>query len=144
MNTTQKAFETVKRRAESLRNDEHRQVGTMSPGDAVAQGDVAVVFCGKKRPPNMQQVKRLTPPGPAFQVAEGNSPGSRHCVDITPDVKLFSSHESGNPLIGPTLHATAPWCLRHPDHGDRTFTEPGWYYFRYQRAAAEELRRIQD
>ena len=49
-----------------------------------------------------------------------------------------------NELRGPLLQCPQGICVTHPEHGDITINEPGWYAVTYQRAFAEELRRQAD
>jgi len=130
------AFNEVLRQAESIRNDDHHTVKTMSPGDAWAQGDLGLVAL-ESLPANCKR-----DPNPSAQLAPGDTQGSRHCVD---DLSTVTLYRLGNPtpLDGPIIDAPAGVRVNHPEHGDVTLP-PGVYAVVYQRAFADELRAVQD
>lgn len=75
------------------------------------------------------------------QLAPGSTQGSRHCVDPTA-VALFVQRNA-SALEGPILQATNTFTITHPEHG-HIILPPGIYHVVYQRAFADELRRIAD
>ena len=78
---------------------------------------------------------------PHGQLAPGSSQGSRHCVDLT-TVRLWLLPQP-TALDGPVIEAPAGVRITHPEHGHHQFP-PGVYQVTFQRAYAEELRRVID
>lgn len=132
---TSKAFRDLSKHAEAIKNDEHQVAGSMSPGDAWAQGDILIVALDKV--PNKSALVKQ----PVSQLAPGNTQGSRHCLDSLEGVQVWEQKET--PLDGPVIVSDREFTVTHPEHGDVTF-QPGIYAVVYQRAFAEELRRVQD
>ena len=75
------------------------------------------------------------------QLAPGTTQGSRHCVD--PDAVCVIQADTTSPLQGPTLYAKEAFTITHPEHGHITLP-PGYYQITYQRAYADEIRRVMD
>lgn len=132
---TGKAFRNLSRHAEAIKNDEHQAAGSMSPGDAWAQGDILIVALDKV-PENAVAMKQV-----ATQLAPGSTQGSRHCLDSLNGLQVLE--QKATPLDGPVIVSNREFTVTHPEHGDVTF-QPGIYAVVYQRAFAEELRRVQD
>ena len=78
---------------------------------------------------------------PHGQLAPGTSQGSRHCVDLT-RVRLWVLARP-TALDGPIIEAPEGVEIQHPEHGHHIYP-PGIYQVTYQRAYANELRRVQD
>ena len=76
------------------------------------------------------------------QLAPGTSKGSRHIL-TTKGVKAFKLPNE-SPLEGPVLCCPEGLTVEHPEHGDITMKEAGWYAVTYQRAFAEEIKRQAD
>lgn len=130
-----KAVEQVSRQAETIRSDEEQVISVMTPGDEVRQGDIYVTMLrsmpkGAKRLP-MQA-----------QLAPGNTQGSRHCLRSADGIALYAAPEAG-PLDGPIIEAPNGCAIDHPEHGNIVLPE-GVYAVTFQRAFAEELRRVAD
>lgn len=134
--TAEKSYRSVRQRAEEIRNDADHVVETMSPGDAWAQGDIAIV-CLEALPDDLEKIEN-----PSAQLAPGTTQGSRHCVDDISRVTIFR-RKNADVLTGPIIDAPEGIRVTHPEHGDVSLP-PGIYGIRYQRAYAEELRRVQD
>lgn len=132
---TSKAFRNLSKHAEAIKNDEHQVAGSMSPGDAWAQGDILIVALGEV------PVGSVLAKNPSAQLAPGNTQGSRHCLDSLEGIQILE--QRGNPLDGPIIVSDREFAVTHPEHGDVTF-QAGVYAVVYQRAFAEELRRVQD
>jgi hypothetical protein len=79
---------------------------------------------------------------PSLQLAPGTSQGSRHCLESLEGITVFRLADQ-TPLDGPILEAPSGLRVNHPEHGDVTL-RPGVYAVVYQRAFAEELRRVED
>ena len=80
-------------------------------------------------------------PFPHGQLAPGNTQGSRHCVDIT-HVHLWLLPDP-TALDGPIIDAPNGVEITHPEHGNHVYP-PGIYQVTFQRAYADELRRVID
>ena len=76
------------------------------------------------------------------QLAPGTTQGSRHCVDPA-KVRISTPDALASPLQGPTLYAKESFTITHPEHGHITLP-PGCYRVTYQRAYADEMRRVMD
>ncbi len=126
MSVVAKTFRAIKDTAEKIRNDEHQIVGTMSVGDAWAQGDILIV--------SLEHLPEHVIPiaNPNVQLAPGNSQGSRHCLSSLDGVTMYRI-ASPNPLDGPILQSDHPIRVNHPEHGDVT-VPAGTYAIIYQRA----------
>lgn len=135
--SAKRAFGELAKHAESMKNDEPQTAGAMSPGDAVAQGDLLIVA--------LESVPRgaVATKAPAVQLAPGTTQGSRHCLESLADVTLYTVPDA-NVLDGPIIDARKSGCrINHPEHGD-WILPAGVYAIVYQRAFADELRRVQD
>lgn len=81
---------------------------------------------------------------PDRQLVPGTSQGSRHCItaETFANVKLLRLKQP-TALQGPVIKAEKTFEVEHPEHG-HFILPPGIYQAVYQRAYAEELRRVQD
>ena len=136
MQTAEKEIAAIQSHAEEIRNDGAHTIATASPGDTWAQGDVGIV-CLAKLPDGCRR-----DPRPNAQLAPGQTQGSRHCLADLSSVDLYRLQDR-TPLDGPIIEAPKGCTITHPEHGDVTFP-PGVYGVIYQRAYADELRRVQD
>lgn len=134
--TAERALKQIGAHAEKIKNDEHQQVGEMSPGDTWAQGDVGIVRL-EKIPDGCKPMEN-----PSSQLSPGTTQGSRHCLESLEGLRLFVLADP-TPLDGPVIDAPQGMRVNHPEHGDVSFG-PGVYGVIYQRQYAEELRRVQD
>jgi len=80
-------------------------------------------------------------PYPHGQLAPGATQGSRHCVDLSTVRLWLLPHPTA--LDGPVIEAPHGVVITHPEHGDHIYP-PGVYQVTFQRAYADELRRVQD
>ena len=127
-----------RKRIEDTRDTTAKTVATCSPGDCWDQGDLRIMFVGTQKPEVCgEQILPLP-----RQLAPGNTKGSRHGL-LGKDIRAYKRTDSDS-LKGPLLRCPAGLTVPHPEHGDVTFCESGWYAVTYQRAYAEELRRQQD
>lgn len=134
--TAGQALQQIRERVEEIKNDrEQRFPEAASDGDYFRQGDLYITKIAK---PAGTELKVLP-----FdrQLAPGNTKGSRHCLSHQ-DVRLYTRSGS-DALTGPVLHVLREVTVEHPEHGNVVLPE-GWYGVTYQRAYAEELRRVQD
>lgn len=130
--TAERALRDVQRGAEKIKNDElQRFPEAASPGDSVRQGDVYVTL--------LDRVPAGATPIPfRAQLADGNTQGSRHCLDSSQGVQLYRLPEPGM-LDGPVVELAEPRTLEHPEHGD-WLLGPGVYQISYQRSLDAEDR----
>jgi hypothetical protein len=122
--------------ADMVKSDKAHVIPFMDVGDELRQGDIYVTRI--ESVPELA-VKVETPSG---QLAPGTNQGSRHCLRSLSGVKLYTLAEP-RPLDGPIIEARKPFWVDHPEHGNRRLPA-GVYAVTYQRAFAEELRRVQD
>ena len=134
--TTETVFNEVQSKAESIACDKERAIEVMDIGDEVRQGDIYITMIDGK-PAGAKQIKDAI-----LQLAPGNTQGSRHCLRSFEGVKLFALDNPG-PLDGPIIVADQPFTIDHPEHGNRTFPA-GTFAITFQRAFADDLRRVQD
>ena len=173
-------YASIRASVESIKNDDHATIETMSPGDVVRQGDIYIVNVG-------DHVTSTRAPYPGYQLADGETQGSRHVVTSLVEIsevkmaadsslkpklvrcnietrswvalptllvtdtiraayvlaKLIPAAAKHEQFFGPTIHATHPFTVTHPEHGDRTLPA-GNYLVTYQRTWANQIRRTQD
>lgn len=133
MTTAQMALKSIKERVEQIKNNaEQRFPEAASIGDYFRQGDLYITKI--ETCDGLSQV----PVNP--QLAPGTSRGSRHILSHT-SVRMFKRGDS--PLDGPAFKCKSDVAVTHPEHG-HVVLPPGCYHVTYQRAYAEELRRVQD
>lgn len=130
--TAERALRDVQRGAEKIKNDElQRFPEAASPGDSVRQGDVYVTL--------LDRVPAGATPIPfRAQLADGNTQGSRHCLDSSQGVQLYRLPEPGM-LDGPVVELAESRTLTHPEHGD-WLLPVGTYQISYQRNLDSEER----
>lgn len=135
--TVSKVIQEVQSTGEAIKNDEPQIFpAAANVGDNVRQGDIYIVKLEDDF--NVSDLKRTE----VKQLAEGVSKGSRHIA--TGDVEIFE-RKGGNYTVldGPVLKVNSKATVEHPEHGDWKL-EKGFYGVNFQRAYAEELRRIKD
>lgn len=138
MTTATETMATIRDHGKKVADASLKVVGSLAPGDFVAQGDV-MLWRLKKLPVGCLPVDR-----PETQLAPGTTKGSRHCVRQTDmsHCKFYRLKDS-NALQGPIIKADKPFLVEHPEHGDQQLPEGIWAVT-YQRAHADELRRVAD
>ncbi len=134
--TAEKEFTRISRHAGRIANDGEHAIKTMSAGDFWAQGDIGLV-CLPGLPDGCNPDTK-----PSAQLAPGTTQGSRHCVSDMERVRLHRLADP-SPLDGPIIEAPQGCTIEHPEHGNVTLP-PGIYGVIYQRAFADDLRRVQD
>lgn len=136
MQTAVQALKQVKSRAEEICNSQQQRFpDAASVGDFWRQGDVYVTKLEK-----CSSSRKMD--GVVLQVAPGNTKGSRHVLDSAEGVEMFQPYDS-SVLTGPQIRLTEERILTHPEHGDLVLP-PGCYQITYQRAFADELKRVRD
>lgn len=105
-------------------------------GQKFRQGDIYITKLSSV-PGNAKAMKQ-----PESQLAPGATKGSRHCLESLAGVTMYKI-ENANELQGPILVLEKTTRVGHPEHGPVDL-EAGTYSVTYQRAFAEELRRVRD
>lgn len=112
-----------------------------SPGDVFRQGDLYIRKLAKV--PSRAVKAPVAAPSEPLQLAPGTTQGSRHIVDSREGVTVYNLEEP-TALDGPILSLTKDRVVTHPEHGHVRLNAGDIYAITYQRAFAEELRRVQD
>lgn len=110
---------------------------TLDVGQFIPQGDVALEKLAKV-PGDARRVAN-----PDAQIAEGNTKGARHIWDSMDGIKVYQE-SNADPLVGCIYSLTKEQTLTHPEHGDHVYHAGFIGRARFQRAFADELRRIAD
>jgi len=132
-------IETIKKSAESseMFGGKVERIGSPSIGDVVRQGDLYLVCIERLLGTETKQ----------RQLAPGTTQGSRHV--ITGDCKIVEKYGKGianvpKELIGPAFTCTSECTIEHPEHGHKILPADTAWAVVYQRAYADEIRRVQD
>jgi hypothetical protein len=143
-----KQIAAVAKSAEKMHAAEPAKVGTASVGDVVRQGDLYLV-CLESLPAGTKTRRQLAP---------GDTQGSRHiaegeCAVYQPKepaavAQLIATVCRGanvpQELVGPLVECHGDTTIAHPEHGHRILPAGSVWAVVYQRAFAEEVRRVQD
>lgn len=133
--TATQVMEQIKAQAESIRTDKPQRFSeAASVGDFVRQGDLYITRI-EAIPSDAVEVKVES------QLASGSTRGSRHILSHD-DVKMYRIQDD-NELTGPLIRVDTEVTVTHPEHGDWVLPV-GCYSITYQRAFADELRRVRD
>lgn len=129
----------IQKQAEATKNAMPIVVEAIKVGEMVRQGDIYI-----KRLAKAPTGCTLDTKNAEGKLAEGETQGSRHYIaaEDRASVKLFTL-DNANALDGPILEAEKAFRVTHPEHGDVT-VPAGTYAITYQRAYADELRRVMD
>jgi len=135
MLSTEKLLKTIQ--SESVISDAEQvfPIAATPDCDYVRQGDV-YVWLVSKLPKNCEPAKAIE------QLAPGTTKGARHCLDSLDGVTMFVRSDA-NELQGPFIRLECERVITHPEHGDWRLPA-GLYEITYQRAFADELRRVRD
>lgn len=115
----------------------HIEETHLDVGQFVAQGDVALVKLDKI-PEGATRIEH-----PSAQIAPGTTQGSRHIWDSMDGVEVYEL-KGQDALHGNVYVLRKERTLTHPEHGEHTYHAGFIGQCIYQRAAKEELSRIQD
>lgn len=146
--SVEKQIAAIHKSAEKMEAAAPAKIGTASVGDVVRQGDLYLV-CLESLPEGTKTARQLAP---------GNTQGSRHiaegkcCVYLPKSpaavARIISTvcrgSEVPEQLIGPLVECVGETTITHPEHGHRTLPAGTTWATVYQRAFAEEVRRVQD
>lgn len=139
----------IRRSAESMHAAATETIAAASAGDTVRQGDIYLV-CIESLPDGK--------PAKTRQLAPGTTQGSRHvaagkCEVFEPNDRaavadivnlLVRGANVPAELIGPLVRCEGPTTIEHPEHGWKVLPAESVWATVYQRAYAEEIRRVQD
>ena len=120
---------------ECINSSEPYQVpSSIAPGDMIPQGDIGLLVL--KEPCVGDLVEWA---GGDFQLAEGNTKGSRHTIParFSDVVSVFRINDGDN-LSDLSIVATEQFDLVHPEHADHIGYPPGCYRVRHQQNAQRE------
>jgi hypothetical protein len=134
--TIENVMDQIGEAAEKIKSDGERVIEVMDVGDEVRQGDLYITMIAGL-PKGATPVKR-----PQSQLAPGTTQGSRHTLRSLDGVTIHELKNAG-PLDGPILVCENGCAIDHPEHGNRVFPA-GVYAITYQRAYADEIRRVED
>ena len=137
MLTATEEFARIRDDAEKIKsNKTQRFPEAANDGDYWRQGDVYITYRDKLPPLAKADAK------PNAQLAPGSTQGSRHILDSLDGVTMYQIDDA-SALQGPVLKVDTERTVTHPEHGN-VVLPPGCYEITYQRAYAEELRRVLD
>lgn len=123
--------------AESIDNSQPVTVPeAMSVGDMLPQGDIGLHMIAELP----SAASRIGEPWKGdFQLAPGNSKGSRHMIPQRFEgvVKIYRVSD-GDPLSDLAIEADGKFDLTHPEHADHIGYPPGVYRVRHQQNAQRE------
>lgn len=135
-------FEEVLAHAERIKNDNPHDLSNMEVNDEWRQGDLRIRRLPDDYVEKNAKVLQLVE-NPDTQLAPGTTRGSRHCIRTLDNVKVYRRKDA-TALDGPILLLGKPNDIVHPEHGDCENIPAGVIGIAYQRAYADELRRVQD
>lgn len=120
-------------------DDNAKRPVLVANGAPSAQGDINIWKID-----SLDDLPKLKETKPFYQLAPGETRGSRHCLDED-SVKNATFYLLENPtaLQGGVWTNEEETLVTHPEHGNQLL-DPGTYFVTYQRQYAEELRRIAD
>jgi hypothetical protein len=132
-------IEKIKKSAESseMFGGKVERIGSPSIGDVVRQGDLYLVCI--ERVVGVKTERR--------QLAPGTTQGSRHVISGDCNIVAKYGKEIANvpeELIGPAFTCVGECTVEHPEHGHKILPSATSWAVVYQRAYADEVRRVQD
>lgn len=135
--TATETLQQIQTQVEEIKSDEtQRFPEAASAGDTFRQGDLYIERL-EVIPANCKEDKNAP-----LQLAPGTTKGSRHILDGRDGVTIYQLN-TPTALEGPLLRTTKDRTVTHPEHGN-VVLPPGDYQVTYQRAYADELRRVAD
>lgn len=136
MKTVTQALTELRQSVESLDAAKTERISAPSLGDVVRQGDIYLVCVDKVSGGKETKDRQLAP---------GSTQGSRHILkgDVTvyEGVSFRQMHQA---LVGPAFKCNSDVTVEHPEHGHKVLPEGTVWQVTYQRAMADEIRRVQD
>ncbi len=134
--------------AERMDGVKTETIGTASAGDVVRQGDLYLVCLPEPQHGRATRERQLAP---------GTTQGSRHVASGKCTVRLVDQQRVADQvnrivkganipqqLVGPVIHCKESVTITHPEHAHKVLPADSVWAVVYQRAFAEEVRRVQD
>lgn len=136
---------TLRDSLESIKNTDPHDMSNMEAGDEFRQGDLRFIRLSDKQFKSLGlHHSRIT----GTQLAEGDTQGSRHCLDARDDKITLWELREGNRLDGPIIEAKRTFSILHPEHGHMINIPEGKYACIFQRRQLfnqpEEIQRQVD
>jgi hypothetical protein len=146
--TVAQQISAIRKSAERMDAAATETIGTASLGDVIRQGDLYLICLDSLPAGNRAKSTQLAP---------GTTQGSRHvatgeCVVYEPTdkatvarrIKDANGADVPVELIGPVIQAIGQCEIDHPEHGNKVLPVGSIWAVTYQRAYADEVRRVQD
>lgn len=136
MKTVSEALVEMRKSVENFDAKKTERINAPSLGDVVRQGDIYLVCVSVINGGTETDNRQLAP---------GNTQGSRHVIKGKAKIYTGSSFSGINSaLIGPAFKCEKDVTVEHPEHGHKILPEGTSWQVVYQRAMADEIRRVQD
>lgn len=146
--TVKQQITAIKKSAEKMDAAKTERIETASAGDVVRQGDIYLVCLEAPQGGDVAKSRQLAP---------GSTQGSRHVAvgecrvvnanraSVASTInRLVKGANVPEQLIGPVIECEGDTTITHPEHGHRILPAGSVWGCVYQRAHAEEVRRVQD
>ena len=136
MKTVTEALIEMRKSVETLDASKTERINAPSLGDVVRQGDIYLTCISNVKGGKETKNRQLAP---------GNTQGSRHI--LAGNVTVYegvSFNQMASVLVGPAFKCNSDVTVEHPEHGHKVLPEGTVWQVTYQRAMADEIRRVQD
>lgn len=136
MKTVTEALIEMRKSVETLDASKTERINAPSLGDVVRQGDIYLTCINKITGGKETENRQLAP---------GNTQGSRHILAGKVTVyEGVSFNQMPSVLVGPAFKCNSDVTVEHPEHGHKVLPEGTVWQVTYQRAMADEIRRVMD
>lgn len=136
MKTVSEALVEMRKSVENFDAKKTERINAPSLGDVVRQGDIYLACVSNINGGTETDNRQLAP---------GNTQGSRHVINGKAKIYTGISFMNINSaLIGPAFKCETDVTVEHPEHGHKILPEGTMWQVVYQRAMADEIRRVQD
>jgi len=138
-----KVFNRVKNSVKNPKPDPIMLSNVNTTGEFVRQGDIYVTLLEGKPTGTLKKVTKFA--GKEFQLAPGNSRGSRHMLDNVEAVEIYDrgTREDGIEA-GYAIKVNEACSIVHPEHGTVNLGKDMWVAVTYQLTWDQVARRVQD
>lgn len=138
-------FNRVKNSVKNPKPDPIVLSNVNTPGEFVRQGDIYVTLLDGKPTGTLKKVPAAKLTSKEFQLAPGNSRGSRHMLDNVDAVEIYDrgTREDGIEA-GYAIKVNEACSIVHPEHGTVNLGEDMWIAVTYQLTWDQVARRVQD
>jgi hypothetical protein len=138
MQTALEVHTNLAQEAKDKNHQSTRVIPKMKVGQSFRQGDVYVTRI--KELPSRESIVQVA----NLQLAKGETKGSRHILEQTDTLRVYSIKNPANALVGPVIESKEEIHLTHPEHAHFIFPA-GYYSVHYQQDfQAEEIRAVRD